>query len=99
MSLISVPVYKIMNFRYFAETDMLYVELLPSTAVESEEVAPNIVLDFDEDERVIGIEIEDASQMIDFQSLELAALPFANLVMRQQEVVPAPAPVRELVMA
>ena len=84
-----------MNIHYFAETDMLYVELLPSVAVESEEVAPNIVLDFDEDERVIGIEIEDASQMIDFQNLELASLPFTNLIMRQQEV----APVSELVMA
>ena len=74
-----------MNFRYFAETDMLYVELTPGVAVESEEVAPNIVLDFDETERVIGIEIEDASQMIDFQNLELASLPFVNLIMKQRE--------------
>lgn len=79
-----------MNFRYFAETDMLYVELLSGVAVESEEVAPNIVLDFDEAKNVIGIEIEDASQMIDFQNLELASLPFANLVMRQQQTASAP---------
>jgi len=76
-----------MNFRYFAETDMLYVALLPGVAVESEEVAPNIVLDFDETEHVIGIEIEDASQMVDFQNLELASLPFVNLVMKQRESV------------
>lgn len=76
-----------MNFRYFAETDMLYVELLPGVAVESEEVAPNIVLDFDEAERVIGIEIEDASKMVDFENLELASLPFVNLLMKQRESV------------
>lgn len=70
-----------MNFRYFAETDMLYVELLPGVAVESEEVAPNIVLDFDETERVIGIEIEDASQIIDFENLELASLPVVTVLL------------------
>jgi len=76
-----------MNFRYFAETDMLYVELLPGVAVESGEVAPNIVLDFDETERVIGIEIEDASQMVDLENLGLASLPFVNLLMKQRESV------------
>ena len=64
---------------------MLYGELTPGVAVESEEVAPNIVLDFDETNRVIGIEIEDASQMIDFQNLEMASLPFVNLIMKQRE--------------
>ena len=60
-----------MNFRYFAETDMLYVEFQSNIAVESEEVAPNIILDFDENNQAIGIEIEDASQMMDFQNLGL----------------------------
>lgn len=78
-----------MIFRYFAETDMLYIELVKHIAVESEEVAPNIVLDFDETNRVIGIEIEDASKHLDLANLELAALPLANLVFTQRTAVPA----------
>jgi uncharacterized protein YuzE len=33
-------------------------------STDSEEVAPGIVLDFDENNRVVGIEIEDASKSI-----------------------------------
>jgi len=64
---------------------MLYIELATGVAVESEEVAPNIVLDYDASNRVIGIEIEDASQIIDLSNLRLSALPIANLVISQQE--------------
>jgi len=76
---------KTMVFRYFSGTDMLYIELATGVAVESEEVAPNIVLDYDASNRVIGIEIEDASQIIDLSNLRLSALPIANLVISQQE--------------
>lgn len=78
-----------MVFRYFSETDMLYIELVKGVAAESEEVAPNIVLDFDKTNRVIGIEIENASKMLDLANLELSALPLANLVFSKGSVVPA----------
>jgi uncharacterized protein YuzE len=69
-----------MIFRYYPDTDMLYIELISQVSTESEEVAPNIVLDFDNNNQVIGIEIENASQVIDLSRLELTALPFADLV-------------------
>jgi uncharacterized protein YuzE len=59
---------------------MLYIELVSSVSTESEEVAPGIVLDFDEKNRVIGIEIEDASRHIDLSKLEVSALPISSLV-------------------
>ncbi len=68
-----------MIIRYFEETNMLYIELTKHVAVESEEVAPNIVLDFDESGRVVGIEIEDASKMLNLANLELSSLPLATL--------------------
>jgi uncharacterized protein YuzE len=43
---------------------MLYIKLADGISTESEEVAPGIVLDFDEQNRVIGVEIEDASSLI-----------------------------------
>ncbi|MDX1415917.1 MAG: DUF2283 domain-containing protein [Candidatus Promineifilaceae bacterium] len=76
-----------MVFRYFAETDMLYVELKKGVAVESEEAAPHIVLDFDELNRVIGIEIEEASKVIDLHNWEFSSLPIATLIMNQKEEV------------
>jgi uncharacterized protein YuzE len=76
-----------MVFQYYPDTDMLYVKLADGISTESEEVAPGIVLDFDEHNRVVGIEIEDASKFIDLSRLELRALPVVNLVFSER--VPA----------
>ena len=67
--------------RYDPDTDMLYIVLISGVSTESEEVAPGVVLDFDNQNRVIGIEIEDASTSIDLSSLEVSALPLTNLVL------------------
>jgi uncharacterized protein YuzE len=76
-----------MVFRYFPETDMLYIQLIDPISTESEEVAPNIVLDFDENNRVIGIEIEDASTHIDLSTLEISAVPIISLVLNKQQTM------------
>lgn len=75
-----------MVFEYFPESDMLYIKLKDGISTESEEVAPNFVLDYDEMNRVIGIEIEDASRSIDLSKLEISALPLVDLIMRQPQV-------------
>jgi uncharacterized protein YuzE len=38
----------------------LYCRLDDAEIVESEEVQPGIILDFDEDERVVGVEVQPA---------------------------------------
>jgi uncharacterized protein YuzE len=73
-----------MIFQYYADTDMLYIKLADGISTESEEVAPGIVLDFNERNQVIGIEIEDASTFIDLSRLEVSALPVANLVLSER---------------
>ena len=79
-----------MVFRYFPDTDMLYIELLDAVTTESEEVAPNIVLDYDESNRVVGIEIEDASKLMDVSRLEISALPLVDLVISNPLSTSAP---------
>jgi uncharacterized protein YuzE len=69
-----------MIFQYFAETDMLYIKLVDRPSIESEEVAPGVVLDFDEANQVVGIEIENAHNLIDLSRLELLSLPVADLI-------------------
>ena len=77
-----------MVFQYDADYDMLYIKLVDRTSIESEEVAPGIVLDFDEHNQVIGIEIEDASKSIDLSRLEVLALPIVNLIFSERKPAP-----------
>ena len=73
-----------MIFQYYPDTDMLYIRLTNKVSTESEEVAPGIVFDFDENDQVVGIEIEDASKFIDLSRLELRALPIIDLVLSER---------------
>ena len=53
-----------MRATYDADADALYLRLAEAGIVESEEVRPGIVLDFDAQGRVVGIEILDASEHV-----------------------------------
>jgi uncharacterized protein YuzE len=48
--------------RYDAKTDALYVRFADAPVVESEEVHPGLVLDFDAAGRIVAVEILDASE-------------------------------------
>lgn len=51
-----------MKIEYDPEIDALYVRLADSTIIESEQVQPGIVLDFDEAGKVVGVEVLNASK-------------------------------------
>ena len=46
-----------MKLKVDHEADALYVRLDDSRIVESEEVSPGVVLDYNEQEQVVGVEI------------------------------------------
>ena len=73
-----------MIFQYHPDSDMLYLKLVTGVSTESEEVAPGVVLDFDNRNRLIGIEIEDASSFVDLSRLEVSALPVADLILSRE---------------
>ena len=73
-----------MVFEYHKDTDMLFIKLADNVSIESDEISPGTVLDFDENNRVVGIEIEDASKFIDLSRLEISALPLASLTMHER---------------
>jgi uncharacterized protein YuzE len=77
-----------MLFEYHPDTDMLYIKLADAASVQSEEVASGVVLDFGENAQVVGIEIEDASHVVDLSRLEVAALPLADLIVRDRVGAP-----------
>lgn len=64
-----------MRFQYYPETDSLYIDLAEKPSVDSREVAPGIVLDFDDSGRLVGIDIDQASTLVNWSRLELGSLP------------------------
>lgn len=64
-----------MKFYYYSETDSLYIDLSEKKSVNSEEVSPGIVLDFDESGHLVGIDIDNASKVINLNHLEAKDLP------------------------
>jgi uncharacterized protein YuzE len=50
-----------MRLRVDRENDALYFRLDETEIVESEEVQPGVILDFDKDGRVVGMEMLDIS--------------------------------------
>jgi uncharacterized protein YuzE len=55
------------------EADALYLRLDDSKIIESEEVSPGVVLDYNEDNQVVGIEVLHLSRrspQLNFQELQ-----------------------------
>jgi uncharacterized protein YuzE len=71
-----------MRIQYFKETDTLSIRLNDAPSIESEEIAPDVVIDFDESGGVGGIEIDLASSKVDLKSLDLKGLLIPELLSR-----------------
>ena len=50
--------------KYFGDTDTLSVDLASRPAAEAEEVAEDVIIDFDSDGNVVGFTIEHASRLL-----------------------------------
>ena len=58
-----------MKVEYDVTTDSLYISLKEGVSTESEEVTDGVVLDFDDAGKVVGIDIQHASQRADIDKL------------------------------
>lgn len=67
-----------MKLHYYADTDSLYIDLSHGTSVESREIAEGVVADFDSDGRLVGIDIDAASRVVDLSRLESSSFPVAS---------------------
>ena len=68
-----------MKFHYYADTDSLYIDLVDKESTDSQEVAPGVVLDFDAQGHLVGIDIQHASETVNLSRLEAEALPLLRL--------------------
>lgn len=60
-----------MKIAYYSDTDSLYIDLSEQTSMESQEVPVGIVLDYDADENMVGIDIDNASRKVRLDELTL----------------------------
>ena len=68
-----------MKISYYPETDSLYIDLSSGTSADSKEVDPGVVLDFDDEGQIVGIDIDNASKVVDLSRLEAEELPLNSL--------------------
>jgi uncharacterized protein YuzE len=69
-----------MKISYDKATDSLYIHLADRASVDSDEVNDGVVLDFDANGALVGIDVQHASERADLYNLSLSKLPFGELL-------------------
>ena len=64
-----------MKLNYYKDTDSLYIDLSSRPSVDSREVSAGIVIDYDSDGNITGIDIDNASRKIDLHEVILSKIP------------------------
>ena len=68
-----------MKISYDKATDSLYIHLADRASVDSDEVNDGVVLDFDANGALVGIDVQHASLRADIHNLSVLHLPFGEL--------------------
>jgi uncharacterized protein YuzE len=64
-----------MKLNYYKDTDSLYIDLSSKSSSESKEISEGIVLDYDAEGNIVGIDIDNASKKIDLKEIILSKIP------------------------
>ena len=64
-----------MKLNYYPETDSLYIDLSEQPSVESREISEGVLLDYDADGSLVGIDIDNASHKVEIDTLVFSQLP------------------------
>lgn len=64
-----------MKLNYHADTDSLYIDLRDQPSTESREISDGVVLDYDAQGNLVGIDIDNASRKVDLKQLVLSKMP------------------------
>jgi uncharacterized protein YuzE len=64
-----------MRLSYFPDTDSLYIDLSLKPSAESREVSEGVVLDYDADGNLVGIDIDNASRKLDLSEIVTNNVP------------------------
>ena len=64
-----------MKLNYYPDTDSLYIDLSEKPSVDSREISEGVVLDYDADGNLVGIDIDNASVKINLKEITLSKMP------------------------
>ncbi|OGL42328.1 MAG: hypothetical protein A2161_13145 [Candidatus Schekmanbacteria bacterium RBG_13_48_7] len=64
-----------MKIAYYPETDSMYIDLSSKGSVNSIEISPGVVLDYNSEGNITSIDIDNARKKLDLQELILSKIP------------------------
>ena len=64
-----------MKLNYYPDTNSLYIDLSAKPSAESREVSEGVVLDYDEQGNLVGIDIDNASHKLDLSEVVTSQIP------------------------
>ena len=64
-----------MKLNYHPDTDSLYIDLSEKPSVEAREISAGVLLDYDANGNLVGIDIDNASSKVQLKDLLLSRLP------------------------
>jgi len=64
-----------MKLNYYSETDSLYINFSEQPSVESLEISEGVLLDYDAEGKLVGIDIDNASNKVEMEKLILSKIP------------------------
>ncbi len=64
-----------MRLNYYPGTDSLYIDLSERVSAKSWEISEGVILDYDAEGRLVGIDIDHASEKVELKKLTLNQLP------------------------
>ena len=64
-----------MKLNYHPKSDSLYIDLSERPSAESREISEGVVLDYDADGALVGIDIDNAGKKVELKKLVLSKLP------------------------
>jgi len=64
-----------MKVNYYPETDSLYIDLFSKPSVDSREVSDGVVLDYDAEGNLVGIDIDHASLKLEIKEIIVSKFP------------------------
>ena len=64
-----------MRLSYYKDTDSLYIDLSENKGATCEEISDGVVLDYDSEGKLVGIDIDNASKVVALEKLIVSSLP------------------------
>ena len=70
-----------MEIEYFADTDTLFIRLADQTGRQGEDIAPNVVAFYDDEGRLVALEIDPVKDLVDLSHLSAKGLPITHIAL------------------